>query len=185
MPTEVEQSLQLLIDAIRRQCENYRALGEAVREFGALLDEQMVTATLADDLTGNPAYHEILARQARWAEEVERIEKKIGEIRGRLGNALGIEKVTLSSIRNALQAQGTLNAHQSELESLDRALADVVAVARQVKEATEENERRLRAALGAVRGQLENVQVGKDVAQAYGRVAKGVVIPAKFLDKKR
>lgn len=185
LPTEVERGLKLLIEALRRQCENYRALGEAVRDFGALLDSQVVTSTLAEDLTGNSAFHEILARQVQWADEVERLEKKIGEIRVRLGDALGIERVTLSSLRKALGGQGSLEAYQAELALLDRAITEVIALARQVKEATEWNERRLRAGLGAVKGQIDSLQVGKDVAQAYGRMAKGVVIPAKFLDKKR
>ena len=184
MPSEVGQALELFIEALRRQAENYRALGDAVRDFARLLDAQVLTETLAEDLTGDAAFPEILARQAQWAGEVERIETKIAEIRERLGAALGLERVTLSSIRKALEDRGLLEAHRPQLELLSQAVAEVIALARQVKEATESNERRLRASLGSIRGKLEDLQVGKDVAQAYGRVAKGIVIPPKFVDKK-
>lgn len=184
MPSEVGQTLELLVEALRRQAENYRALGEAVRDFAQLLDAQVVTDSLAEDLTSDAAFPEILSRQVQWADEVERVEKKLGELRERLGAALGIERITMSSIRRALEDQGILEAHASQLEVLSQALADVIALARQVKEATEANERKLRAGLGSVRGKLDDLQIGKDVAQAYGRMAKGVVIPPKFVDKK-
>ena len=184
LPSEVGQALELFIEALRRQAENYRALGEAVRDFAQLLDAQVLTETLAEDLTGDSAFPQILARQVQWADEVERIEKKIAEVRDRLGSTLAIERVTLSSIRKALEEQGMLHAHQSQLEQLSQVLSEVIALARQVKEATESNERRLRASLGSVRGKLDDLQTGKDVAQAYGRVAKGIVIPPKFVDKK-
>ena len=184
MPTEVEGTLEILIEAVRRQCDNYRSLGEAAREFGALLGAQEVSSTLVESLTGDTAFQEILARQAQWAEEVERVGAKIVEIRQRLGAELGIEKVTLSAIRMALEGRGMLDSCRSQLEVLDRAIAEVIVLARQVKEQTEANERLLRAGLRAVEGQLGNLKVGREVARAYGRMAKGVVLPAKFLDRK-
>lgn len=180
MPTDSNVALQRFITALRDQLGAYDQLRRCVADLQSFLD-----ASTSGEALDGVALSELLSQQEKALNQVDQIGTQVESARKQLGEVLGIDEVSVSKVRGALNGGNGNSQDLSLVSDMEAVVGQLVQVVEAIQKKTGKNEAMLRARLTTVSSSIGEVEKSKQAARAYGNLGKGSIPTPTYLDEKK